>query len=140
MRLSYGTVLGYEDDGRPVPAFTDFQGLYERAAQHQEQPPFNLSPRWTERRGRLNLKTPFNFVCTADIVGGNSGSPVANRAGELIGIIFDGNLRSLVSDYASTERQGRAVAVDVRAVLEALRQVYDAGPLTEELLGHARPF
>jgi hypothetical protein len=138
LRLAYGRVRGYEAEGRPVPAFTDFEGLYDRAAQHGNQPPFNVAPHWAERRGRLNLKMPFNFVCTADIVGGNSGSPVVNRAGEWVGLIFDGDLQSLVHDYAYTERQGRAVAVDVRAVLEALPQVYDAGLLTEELLGHTR--
>ncbi|HEY0790930.1 MAG TPA: S46 family peptidase [Chthoniobacterales bacterium] len=136
LRLAYGTVSGYEEQGRPVPAFTDLQGLYDRAAQHRDQPPFDLAPRWAERRGHLDLKTPFDFVCTADITGGNSGSPVVSRAGELVGLIFDGNLQSLVTDYAYTERQARAVAVDVRAVLEALPQVYDAGPLAEELLGH----
>jgi hypothetical protein len=140
LRLSYGRVSGYEEAGRPVPAFTDFQGLYDRAARHGDQPPFNLSPRWAERRGRLNLQTPFNFVCTAHIAGGSSGSPVLNRVGGLVGLIFDGNLQSLVNDYAYAERQGRAVAVDVRALLEALRQVYDAGPLVEELLGHPSGF
>jgi hypothetical protein len=138
LRLAYGRARGYEAEGRPVPAFTDFGGLYERAAQHGNQPPFDVAPRWVGRRGRLDLQTPFVFVCTANIVGGNSGSPVVNRAGELVGLIFDGNLESLANDYAYTERQGRAVALDVRAVLQALPQVYDAGPLIEELLGHTK--
>ena len=96
-------------------------------------PPFALPKSWLDRKDRLNLDTPFNFVCTADIIGGNSGSPVVNRDGEFVGIIFDGNLPSLVWDFVYTEEQGRAVAVDSRAIVEALRKVYDAASLADEL-------
>ena len=133
LRLSYGPVKGYEENGQPVPAQTNFAGLYARASEHNNQPPFDLPPRWVERRGKLNLDTPFNFVTTADIIGGNSGSPVVNRNNEFVGIIFDGNLQSLPLDYAYTEKEARAVSVNSRAILEALRQVYDAGALAEEL-------
>ena len=135
LRLSYGPVEGYEEFGKHVPAYTDLAGLYQRAAEHGNKPPFDLPARWAAAKGRLDLKTPFNFVSTADIIGGNSGSPVVNKAGEFVGIIFDGNLQSLPLDYAYSDRQARAVSVDSRAITEALVKVYDAGPLAAELTG-----
>lgn len=135
LRLSYGPIEGYEELGKHVPAYTDLAGLYQRSAEHGNQPPFDLPQRWVAAKGKLDLKTPFNFVSTADIIGGNSGSPVVNKAGEFVGIIFDGNLQSLPLDYAYSEKQARAVSVDSRAILEALQKVYDAGPLAAELTG-----
>jgi Peptidase S46 len=136
LRLAFGVVKGYEENGKKIPFETTFAGLYERAAEHQNQPPFHLPPRWVERKSRLDLKTPFNFVCTADIIGGNSGSPVVNKDAELVGLIFDGNIQSLVLDYIYTEKQARAVAVHSQAMVEALRKIYDAGELADELTGH----
>jgi hypothetical protein len=133
LRLSFGVVKGYEENGKPVPFQTTVAGLYQRAAEHRNLPPFDLPQRWLKRQGKLDPKTPLNFVCTADIIGGNSGSPVVNRSGEFVGIIFDGNLQSLVADFAYTEVQGRALAVCSPAIVEALRKVYDAKPLAEEL-------
>ncbi len=138
LRLAYGIVKGYVEDGVEVPPFTDFAGLYQRSADQEARPPFDIPERWLKRKGRLDLATPFNFVSTADIIGGNSGSPVVNRAGELVGLIFDGNLASLVLDYAFDEVTARAVSVDSRAILAALRGVYDAKPLVEELTGRRR--
>ncbi len=136
LRLSYGTIEPYQEAGKTIPAFTDFAGLYRRSAEHDNQPPFDLPKRWIERKDRLKMDTPFNFVSTADIIGGNSGSPVVNRAGEFVGIIFDGNLQSLPLDYAYTEKEARAVSVDSRAIVQALQQVYQTDALVKELTSH----
>ncbi|MGI8820241.1 MAG: S46 family peptidase [Chthoniobacterales bacterium] len=133
LRLSYGPLEGYEENGMHVPALTTMAGLYTRAAEHNNLPPFDLPKRWIERKPKLNLSTPFNFVSTADIIGGNSGSPVVNKANEFVGIIFDGNIQSLVLDCIFSERQARAVSVDSAAISEALRKVYDATALADEL-------
>jgi hypothetical protein len=133
LRLSYGTVRGYEEEGKQIPAFTNFEGLYQRSAEHQNQPPFDLPQRWIDKKGSLNLSTQFNFVSDADIIGGNSGSPVVNKANEFVGIIFDGNIQSLVLDCIFSDKQARAVSVDSAAISEALRKVYDANALANEL-------
>jgi hypothetical protein len=138
LRLSFGTVKGYEEDGKPVPAFTTLAGLYERAKDMKERPPFDLPARWEKGRSRLNLKAPYNFVSTADIIGGNSGSPVVNRDGEFVGIIFDGNIQSLPLDYAYEDKQARAVSVDSAAILEGLDKIYHAKELVRELLDGKR--
>ena len=133
LRLSYGKVLGYEEDGKQIPPFTDFTGLYQRAAEHDNKTPFDLPQRWIDRKAKLNPATKFNFVSDADIIGGNSGSPVVNKVNEFVGIIFDGNIQSLVLDCIFSDKQARAVSVDSAAITEALRKVYDAGPLADEL-------
>jgi len=138
LRLAFGTVKGYEEDGRFVPPFATFAGLYKRAADFNNQPPFNLPLLWAKRKSRLDLKTPFNFVSTADTIGGNSGSPVVNRAGEFVGIIFDGNLQSLSWAYAFDDRQGRATSVHAAAILEALIKVYGARERARELVSGRR--
>jgi hypothetical protein len=118
-----------------VPAFTDLAGLYQRASAHENKPPFDIPPSWIASKDKLNLGTPFDFVCTADIIGGNSGSPVVNKAGEFVGIIFDGNIQSLPLDFAYTDKQARAVSVDSRAIIEALTNVYHDEGLVNELTG-----
>jgi hypothetical protein len=133
LRLAFGTVKGYEEGGKQVPPHTTFTGLYERAAEQEYRPPFDLPKIWLDRKRRLDLKTPFNFVSTADIIGGNSGSPVIDRKGEVVGIIFDGNIQSLVLDFIYTDEIARAVSVDSRGILEALKKVYDAKNVVSEL-------
>ena len=135
LRLAFGTIKGYEENGKAIPFQTTFAGLYERAAAHHYKPPFDLPRRWIDRKNKLNLKTPFNFVSTADIIGGNSGSPVINQQGEFVGIIFDGNIQSLVLDFAYTDFQARAVSVNSQAIIEALRKVYGAAGLADEIIG-----
>jgi len=139
LRLAFGTVTGYEENGQAIPFQTTFAGLYKRAAAHHYKPPFDLPRRWIDRKNKLNLNTPFNFVSTADVIGGNSGSPVVNRQGEFVGIIFDGNLQSLVLDFAYTDFQARAVSVNSQAIIEALRKVYGAAELADEIVGRKRP-
>jgi Peptidase S46 len=138
LRLSYGTVRGYEQDGKQIPAFTDFAGLYQRSAEHDNKPPFDLPQRWIDKEANLNLATHFNFVSDADIIGGNSGSPVVNKANEFVGIIFDGNIQSLVLDCIYTDKQARAVSVDSAAITGALRKIYEAGDLADELEGRKK--
>jgi hypothetical protein len=135
LRLAFGVVMGYTDEGKTVPPWTTMGGAFQRAAEHKNQEPFRLPESWLKHKDQLDLATPMNFVCTADIIGGNSGSPVVNRRGELVGLIFDGNIYSLVLDYVYTDEKARAVAVDVRAIVEALRKIYDAGAIADEIAG-----
>jgi hypothetical protein len=139
LRLSFGTVKGYEEEGRPVAAITTMAGLYRRATEMNNRPPFDLPPVWEERKSKVDMSAPLNFVSACDIIGGNSGSPVVNRAGEFVGIIFDGNLESLPWDYAYSDKQGRATSVASAAILEALNQIYDAKPLASELVSGRLP-
>jgi hypothetical protein len=133
LRLSYGAVKGYTENGKWVPPFTTLGGLYARSNQFHHAFPYNLPPRWMSRRAALDPKTPFNFVSTNDIIGGNSGSPTINKKGELVGLIFDGNIQSLVGNFEFDESVNRSISVDVRAMLEVLRKVFNADALVNEL-------
>ena len=135
LRLSYGTVSGYPMNGTQAPAITTLYGLYDRALSFDNKGAWALPKRFSEGVGKLTLSTPFNFVSTCDIIGGNSGSPVVNRAGEFVGLIFDGNIESLPGRFLYSEATNRAVAVHPGAIIECLRKLYDAGPLADELEG-----
>jgi len=135
LRLSYGTVKGYDDNGKKVPYFTTIGGAFKHAEEHGSKPPYNLGASWLKMKSKLKLDTPLNFVSTADIIGGNSGSPTVNKSGEVVGIIFDGNIQSLVLDFYYDDRQARAVSVDSRGIIEALRNIYGAQALANELTG-----
>jgi hypothetical protein len=135
LRLSYGTVDGFPYNGTIAPPFTTFYGLYDRAASFSNQPPFDLTPKEAAGRDKLDLATPLNFVSTGDIIGGNSGSPVVNKDGELVGLIFDGNIESLAGDFVYDGSKNRAVAVHSAGMIEALRKLYGAGALADELEG-----
>ncbi len=144
LRLSYGTARGYTENGEgttpkgtKLPYFTTIGGAFDHAVQHGAVPPYNLPDSWVKARPKLKLNTPINVVETADIIGGNSGSPVLNRAGELVGIIFDGNIQSLPWNFVYDDSIGRSIQVDSRGILEALRDVYSANSLADELMGKA---
>jgi hypothetical protein len=135
LRLAFGQVKGYTDQGKEMPPWTTIAGAYPHAAEHGDLPPFKLPERWIQGKDKLDLQTPFNFVSTADIIGGNSGSPVVNRAGEIVGIIFDGNIQSLVLDFVYSDKEARAISVHSSVITEAMRKLYGAEKLADELTG-----
>jgi hypothetical protein len=139
LRLSYGTIKGYEEKGTHIPAYTTMGGAYEHATANGNKGDFELPKSWDAAKSKLDLKTPLNFVHTSDIIGGNSGSPTVNRDGEVVGIIFDGNIESLPWDFAYDDKVGRAVSVDSRAILESLRKIYHANALADELVNGHQP-
>ncbi len=135
LRLSYGAVKGYEENGKHIPWFTTIGGAYQHAAAHGDKQPFQLPESWMKGKASLNLKTVYDTASTPDIIGGNSGSPVINKNGEVVGIIFDGNIQSLTWNFAYDDKQARAVATDSQAVIETLRRIYHADALANELTG-----
>ena len=137
LRITFGKAKGYEEDTTLVPFKTTFFGLYDRAESFSEKPPYDLPLRFKERRDKLNLSTPLNFVYSADTIGGMSGSPVINRNAEFVGINFDSNIQKLSNRYWYIEEEegSRAVAVHSAGILEALRKLYDAQDLAKELTG-----
>jgi hypothetical protein len=135
LRLSYGTVMGFEEGGKKIPYVTTFGGGYAHAAEHDNKPPYQLPDSWMKAKSKLKLTTPLNYVSTADIIGGNSGSPTINKNGEVVGIIFDGNIESLAWNFVYDEKVARAVHVDSRGIQEALRTIYRATALADELVG-----
>ncbi len=131
LRLSYGPVKGYRDaEGRAIPYATVLGGLFERATGRE---PFRLPQRWLDAKPRLNLKTPYNFVTTNDTHGGNSGSPTVNTKGEVVGIVFDGNLESLPDRFLYTDERARTVHVASQGIVEVLRRVFRADRVLQEL-------
>jgi hypothetical protein len=135
LRLSYGAVKGYTENGKHIPYDTNIGGAYQHADDHGDKPPYQLPENWLKAKSSLNLGTPLNFVSTPDIIGGNSGSPTINKTGEVVGIIFDGNIESLPWNFVYDDKVARAVSVDSRGIQEALRNVYGATALADELAG-----
>lgn len=133
LRLAFGQVKHYSQDGQRIDHATDFAGAFEHEQQHTGQTDFDLPKSYHAAKDSLDLSTQLNFVCTADIIGGNSGSPVVNRKGELVGLIFDGNIQSLTSDYLYTDNQARAVSVSGVGILHALRKIYGAERLADSI-------
>ncbi len=135
LRLSFGTVKGYPYNGTTAPPFTTFYGLYDRAASFSDKAPWNLSPKEEAARDELDLATPMDFVSSCDVTGGNSGSPVVNRDGELVGLVFDGDIESLAGNFVYDGTRNRAVAVHSAGIIEGLRKIYGVGALADELEG-----
>jgi len=135
LRLSYGSVKGYPMNGTQAPSKTTFYGLFDRAESFDNKFPFNLPEQVAQAKGRINMSTPLNFVCTGDIIGGNSGSPVINRDGELVGLIFDGNVESLIGRFLYDETANRAVSVHSAGMTEAMKNIYKTENLLKEILG-----
>jgi len=133
LRLSYGKVAGYDQGTNRIPYKTAFGGLYARASEFDGKPPFDLPARVSKARSKVDLDAPLNLVTTNDIIGGNSGSPVINRDGEYVGLIFDGNIQGLVGRYGYAEDQARAVAVHSAGILEALKSIYGMDAIVAEL-------
>ena len=129
-RLSYGSVQGYEEDGKQVAPITTMGGAFERATGRE---PYALPKTWLDAKGKIDLKTPFNMATSNDIIGGNSGSPVINARGEVVGLVFDGNIQSLGGDYGFDPAVNRTVAVHSSALVEALAKIYGAQRVVDEL-------
>jgi hypothetical protein len=129
-RLSYGSVQGYEEDGRKVSPLTTMGGAFERATGRE---PYALPKSWLDAKGKIDPKTPFNMATSNDIIGGNSGSPVINAGGEVVGLVFDGNIQSLGGDYLFDPAVNRTVAVHSSALVEALARIYGAQRVVDEL-------
>jgi hypothetical protein len=133
LRLSYGAVKGYMEDGKQIAPYTTLGGLYERVTLKGNKFPYVLPPRWMEKKSAIDPKTPFNFTTTNDIIGGNSGSPAINKQGELIGLVFDGNRQSIIGNFYYDEAVNRTISVDSRGMLEILRKIFDAKEIADEL-------
>ncbi len=133
LRLAFGPVSGYELNGEQIPAWTTMGDVFNHMDNHSGLEDYQLPQRWLDRRDKIKPETPYNFVCTADIIGGNSGSPVVNKDLELVGLIFDGNLESLPGDYVYDDRKARSVSVHSSAIREALQYVYDAEHIVDQL-------
>lgn len=133
LRMTFGSVKGYPMNGTKAPYQTTLFGLYDRNLGFDNQGGWNLPERFFKQQKYLNLKTQVNFVSDCDIIGGNSGSPVVNKEGQLVGVVFDGNIESLSGRFIFDQEHSRAVAVSSQYVLHALRKLYDAADLADEI-------
>ncbi len=135
LRFSFGAVKGYVENGKKIPFQTKFAGLYEKSAKAGNKPPYELPQSFLAKKRALNLNVPLNFVATCDSIGGNSGSPVINTKGEVVGVLFDGNIQSLPARFVYSDELNRSVMVHCQGIIEALLKVYGAKTLVDEILG-----
>jgi hypothetical protein len=133
LRLAFGKVAGYTEEGRAIAPWTTIGGAFQHESVHETKEPWQLPQTWHNARNQIDGSTPLNFVCTADIIGGNSGSPVVNRAGELVGVIFDSNIQGLTASYFYDDQVARAISVHSSAIRESLRDIYHANELADQL-------
>jgi hypothetical protein len=133
--LSFGAVKSYVEDGKKIPFETTFAGLYAKSAAAGNKDPYELPASFLKNKSAVRMSAPVNFVATADSIGGNSGSPLVNRKGELVGVLFDGNIQSLPSRFVYEDKVNRSVMVSGQGILEALLKIYNAKPLVDEILG-----
>jgi hypothetical protein len=137
LRLSYGVIKGINNTGKSVPAFTNMGEGFAYAQKNGNKPPYQLPDNWWKAKDKINLETPLNEISSVDVIGGNSGSPLVDTKGEIVGVIFDANLPLLAGRFVYQDETARAISVDSRAIIEALRKVYDADALADELMGSA---
>jgi hypothetical protein len=137
LRLSYGVVDGYREGARKVPWATYVGDLYRVNKRSKNQEPYALPRRFLDKVSDVDFSVPYNFVSTNDIIGGNSGSPVFNQEGKLVGIVFDGNIHQLSNRFVYREEKERAVSVHSAGILHLLERVYGADALVAELLAGA---
>jgi hypothetical protein len=135
LRLSFGVVKGYVENGKKTPFETTFAGLYEKSDKAGNKDPYVLPESFLKKRSAVRMSAPLNFVSTADSIGGNSGSPLVNRKGEFVGVLFDGNIQSLPTRFVYEDKISRSVMVHGQGIIEALLKIYDAKPLVDEILG-----
>lgn len=135
LRLSFGAVKTFVENGQKIPITTNFKGMFDKSAKNGNKPPYELPPSFLAAKAKIDLNTPLNFIATCDSIGGNSGSPVVNRKGEFSGVLFDGNIQSLPARFVYSDDQNRSVMVHSQGIIEALTKIYNAKPLVDELLG-----
>jgi len=134
LRLSVGSMEGYEEKGTYIEPMTTLGGIYDHAKAHGFLAPYDLPENWLAQQSVLKKSVPFNFVSTNDIIGGNSGSPVINQRGEVVGLIFDGNIHSIIWNFGFDSTKGRATSVHSEGIIEALKNIYGADDLVAEIL------
>ncbi len=134
LRIADGVVKGYEYNGTIAPAITTFYGLYDRHYSFVGEESWALPERWLNYSKELDLSTPYNFVATCDIIGGNSGSPMINKNAEVVGVVFDGNMESLPGDFIFSEEKNRSVGLHSKGIIEAMKHIYHADRIVKELV------
>jgi len=133
MRIGDGRVRTVEYNGTIAPYFTTFYGLYDRYYSHNKKFPWDLPERWINYPKDFDLSTPVNFITDIDVIGGQSGSPIVNKAGEFVGVVFDGNIESIIGNFIFMPETNRSITVAAEGIIQALRDIYKADRLLKEI-------